>query len=139
MPKRILIIGILFCLVGLISIWGIISNLIQSGSVLSELVIDINTIQALALPIGIGLLMRRQWSQWWARLAIVVGYVFCLMSVFVAVISPEKVYFTWFNQSITGDWKIRFFLASMLLIISMLVCINRLLYSEKAKNYFNQL
>ena len=138
MPKRIVIIGILFCLNGLLALWGIVSNFIQSGSVMGELVIDTSTVQVLSLPIGIGLLLGRQWSQWWARILIVVGYVFCIASIIVAVISPEKVYMSWFGQSFTGNGKVPLFLTLIVVLIIILVCMHRLLYSQKAKDYFNR-
>ena len=139
MPKRILIIGILFLLNGLFALWGIISEFIQSGSVLGELVITTNTVQVLSLPIGIGLLMAKQWSRWWARILIVVGYIFCITSIIVAIVSPEKVYMSWFGQSFTGNWKVPIFLTLTVLLTIILVCMHRLLYSQKADSYFNNL
>ena len=138
MPKRILIIGILFCLNGLSAGWGIISDFIQSGSVLGELVIDTTTVQVFSLPIGIGLVMGRQWAQWWARILIVVGYIFSVASIIVAIVSPDKVYLSWFGQSYTGNWKVPLFAALMVILIIILICMHRLLYSAKATDYFNR-
>ena len=139
MPKRILIIGILFCINGLFALWGIVSDFMQSGSVFGELVIDTTTVQVFSLVIGIGLLMGRQWSQWWARLLIVVAYIFCLTSVIIAIISPEKIYISWFGQSYAGNWKLPLFLTLTALLIIVLGCMHWLLYSQKATMYFRRL
>ncbi len=137
MPKRIVIIGILFCLNGLLALWGIVSNFIQSGSVMGELVIDTSTVQVLSLPIGIGLLLGRQWSQWWARILIVVGYVFCIASIIVAIASPENAYFTGFNRNLKGTSALPYVIVPLLALAGVLVLIYRLLYSPKTNDYLH--
>lgn len=63
MPKRVLIIGLLFCLSGILAIWDVLSGICQNRLSLNFAV--------LLLPVGIGLLRGRQRSQWWARFCII--------------------------------------------------------------------
>jgi hypothetical protein len=64
MPKRVLIIGLQFCLGGLSAIWDMLFGLFHSriGFNFGELL----------LPVGIGLLRGKPTSKWWA------GIVNCL-------------------------------------------------------------
>ncbi|RYD49041.1 MAG: hypothetical protein EOP85_02385, partial [Verrucomicrobiaceae bacterium] len=69
MPKRILIIGILFCLNGLAAGWDMVSAPFENRFSLN--------LAVLMLPVGIGLLRGRDSSRRWANVWIVLGFAMC--------------------------------------------------------------
>lgn len=140
MPKRIFIIGNLFCLVGFFGIWNLATDLYQLIMNVTQWNLDLSKILAvLLLPIGISLLLGQAWAQWWARLSIVVAFVFCLVSIVFAIASPEDTYFNGFNQSLTGISALPYVITPFLILTSVLVFMYRLLYSNKANTYFNRI
>ena len=133
MPKRILVIGMLFSFLGLISVMNITSGLLNSQLYKDPFV--------LLLPIGLGIIKRQLWAQWCARFCIILGYILCSAFTVMAISSPKNGAFTfgWFGRSYTfAGYEGTFFL--VLLIVLLLVSLglmHKLLYSEKAKDYFH--
>lgn len=130
MPKRILIIGILYCLFGALAIWDVISKLFDSH-------INLN-FAVFLLPVGIGLLKGKPSSRKWAIFWIVLGYLFCLLMIVLALISPQNLTATWFDRVIKGHEAVPYVLASVAALGTILVIIHKLLYSERASAYFEQ-
>jgi len=130
MPKRIIIVGILFCLGGALAIWEVLSGLFQSHIYLNFAVF--------LLPVGIGLLRGKLRSQWWARFWIILGYIFCVILVVLAIVSPRNAHASWFGREIAGSQAIPYILLFSALLAVSLVVMHRLLYSEKAVAYFNK-
>ena len=131
MPKRILVLGILFCISGAVNIYDIISAAIAGKVYLA--------FGALMLPVGIGLLRGKASSQWWARLwMILLGY--CLSAVLVAlcIFSPANAQVHFFKASLTGKEAILYTLAFAAAISGLAYGGIRLLYSEKASAFFRQ-
>ena len=130
MPKRIIIIGILFCLAGFSAIWEVLSDLMRSH-------INLN-LAVFLVPVGIGLLRGKPRSQWWARLWIILGYTLCALLVVVVIMSPENAHASWFGSEIRGSRAIPFVLLLATLLAVALIAMHKLLYSEKSKIYFNK-
>ena len=130
MPKRIITIGVLFCLGGALAIWEVLSDLVQSH-------INLN-FAVLLLPVGIGLLRGKLSSQWWARFWIILGYILCALLVVLVIMSPDNANASWFGREITGSSAVPYVLVISALLAVFLVVIHKLLYSEKAIAYFNQ-
>ena len=130
MPKRILIIGTLFSLGGLLAAWEVISALLNSH-------INLN-FGVLMLPVGIGILTGKESSQWWGRFWIILGYLLCALLVIVAVTSPESLTVNYSNRDIHGNEALPSLMLGIALLALLLVSMHRLLYSQKANNYFNQ-
>lgn len=127
MPKRVLLIGILFCLGGVLAIWDVVSDLSRGH-------IDIN-LAVFLLPVGIGLLKGKRTSQWWARLWVILGYVACFL---LATASPENVTASWFGREMKGDAAVPYVVSVAVAFALALLVIHRLLYSEKAMAFFSR-
>ena len=130
MPKRILIIGILFCLGGLLAIWEVASDLFRSH-------INLN-FAVLMLPVGIGILKGKKSSQWWARFWIILGYIGCGLLVLASLAFPENVSADFMGNEIKGTQAVPYTIAGAILFTALFVYMHRLLYSEIAQAYFNQ-
>lgn len=128
MPRRILIIGILFCLCGILAIWDIIDGFLHSH-------IRLN-LAIFMLPVGIGLLRGKKSSQNWARVWIVLGYAICGIITIVGICFPKFVNFKFFDITINGNAAVPYLLLCMLLFLTLLITLHKLLYSMKACDYF---
>lgn len=130
MPKRIIVIGILFCLAGVLAIWEVLSDLFRSH-------INLN-LAVFLLPVGIELLRGKPRSQWWARFWIVLGYLFCVLLMVMAIVSPQNAHASWFGKEIQGSRAVPYVLLMAVLSAGAFMVVHKLLYSEKAKLYFNR-
>ncbi len=130
MPKRILIIGLLFCLGGICAIWDVLSDLFQSR-------LNLN-FGVLLLPVGIGLLSGKQSSQWWARFWIILGYIGCGLLVILVILSPESAHATRFDTKLQGSQAVPYVIGGALFFAVLLFILHRLLYSEKANRFFRR-
>ena len=95
MPKRILIIGLLFVLTGGFAAWEIIHAAMHSR-------VSIN-FGVLLLPVGLGLLMGKRGAQWWARFFIIVGYILLGAIAVLSVTMPKLLTVDWFESSLRGS------------------------------------
>ena len=129
MPRRIIIIGILFCLGGALAICEVLSDLFQSH-------INLN-FAVLLLPVGIGLLRGKPRSQWWARFWIILGYIVCTLLAVVVIAFPRNAHASWFGREIRGSEAVPYALLVSALFAGFLIVLHKLLYSEKAMAYFN--
>ena len=130
MPKRILIIGILFCLFGTFAIWDVLSDLPKSH-------INLN-FGVFSLPVGIGLLRGKASSQWWARFWIILGYIACGLAIVVATLNPDSAKATFFGESLRGAAALPLCFAMVIVAAAIFYAIHRLLYSEPANAYFHR-
>ena len=130
MPKRVLVIGLLFCLGGISSIWDMLSDLFQS-----RLSFDFGV---LLLPVGIGLLRGKQSSQWWARFWIILGYILCGLLVILVPLWPGSASAMWFNTKLQGPEAVPYVIGMALFLAVLLFVLHRLLYSEKANRFFQR-
>ena len=130
MPKRIFIIGVLFCLSGVLAIWDVLADILQSH-------INLN-FAVFLLPVGIGLLRGSLRSQWWARFWIILGYILCVVLVEMVIVSPGSSHVIWFGREIRGSSAVPYDLLFITLNAALLYVLHRLLYSEKAIAYFSQ-
>jgi hypothetical protein len=128
MPKRVIIIGLLFCLAGGSAIWNVISGFFHS-----ELRWNFGV---LMLPVGIGLLRGRQQSQWWARFWIVLGYAGCAFLGLSVFMSHQASRVTLFGNEIRGSNAVICTVLVSLGVAGILIVIHRLLYSPIACEYF---
>lgn len=130
MPKRILLIGLLFCLGGVGAIWVILADLFASR-------INVN-FAVLLFPVGGGLLRGKRSSQWWAGFWIILGYIICALLLVIALVSPDAAYVTWFQREIRGPEAVPSVVAIGILFLLLFAALHMLLYSEKASSYFEQ-
>lgn len=130
MPKRILLIGLLFCLGGIGAIWDVFADLFVSR-------INVN-FAVLLLPVGVGLLRGNRSSQWWARFWIILGYFLCGLLLVLALVSPGAAYATWFQREIRGPEAVPYVIMLGILFLVLLAAMHALLYSEKASSYFEK-
>lgn len=130
MPKRILIIGILFCLGGILAISEVLAALLQSH-------FNIN-FAVLMLPIGIGILKGKKSSQWWARFWIILGYIVCILLMGASIAFPENLTANGFGRHIEGSEAIPYVLSGTALFATMIWIVHRALYSNVAQAYFDR-
>ena len=130
MPKRILIIGLLFCLGGFLAICKVLAELSQSHLNLNFAVF--------MLPVGIGLLRGKLRSQKWAGFWIILGYIFCALLVVLVMVSPGNAHASWFGTELRGSRAIPYVLLMSVVFAVALNAMHKLLYSAKAKAYFNR-
>ena len=127
MPKRVLIIGLLFVIFGVLALWSIIEAATHSR-------INLN-FGVLLLPVGVGLLRGRASSQWWARFWIILGYIVLVLLIGLVIAYPQNAKFSWFGSVIRGSRSIPYALVfSALCGVGLYIC-HRLLYSKKASDY----
>ena len=130
MPKRVLVIGLLFCLGGILATWDVLSGLFHSC-------LSIN-FAVLLLPVGIGLLRGKPSSQWWARFWIILGYILCGALVIFVTFSPGSASATWFNTKLQGPEAVPYVIGMALFFAVILFVLHQLLYSEKANRFFRR-
>ena len=130
MPKRIIAIGLIFVVCGLLAIWGFFAGLAQNRISLNFAV--------LMLPVGIGLLRGKRSSQWWARFWIVLGFCVVGLLVLLAIVMPHNVHATWFGNKIRGPSAVPYVMLVAIGFSVVLVVMHRLLCSEKSNAYFNR-
>ncbi len=130
MPKRILIIGLLYCLAGVAATWGVVSNLMKSR-------IDLN-LAILMLPVGIGLLRGNASSQWWARFWLILGYCFCALMIILAIATPQSASVSWFELGIHGPEAVPYVIAAAVLLSVLFYVVHKLLYSQRANTFFRR-
>jgi uncharacterized integral membrane protein len=130
MPKRILIIGILYCLFGISAIWDVISSLLDSR-------INLN-FGVLLLLVGIGLFKGKPSSRSWAIFWIFLGYLACLIITVLALIYPQRATVNWFGDVIKGHEAFPYALAITAAMVAGLIVIHKLLNTEKALAYFDR-
>jgi hypothetical protein len=128
MPKRVLAIGLLFCLAGLGAAWDVLHGL-SSGK------INLNFAVCL-LPVGIGLLRGKARSCWWARFWIILGYISCGLLLALPLAAPHWARASLGEREVQGSAAIPFVLAFVLVFAVLLYAVHRLLYSGKAQAYF---
>ena len=128
MPKRILLIGLLFCVGGILAIWDVVTSLCRSC-------LDLN-FGVLLLPVGIGLLRGKPSSQWWARFWIILGYIGCGLLVSAAIVWPDAAYATWFDSQLRGPAAVPYVVGMATLSAVLLVVTHKLFYSDKANEFF---
>jgi len=142
MPKRVLIIGILFCLVGTLTIWDIILDFIKwfpNPIKFKEIYLSSGYLGAFLLPIGIGLLRQKPASQKWAKwLLILIGCLNFLPYIILAITAPKDTYtIHFFNQAIVLDSSLVFILIAGVLPLCIIGVIFWLLHSSKTTSYLN--
>lgn len=128
MPRRILIIGLLFCFGGLHAIWQMVSALMEVRLFLN--------FSVLMLPVGIGLLRGRASSRRWARVWIILGYAICALGAVVAVASPQAVTLSWPGLDTRGIPALPYAYVCLFLASFSLYIMQRLLDSPKARAWF---
>jgi len=130
MPKRILIIGILFCLAGVFAAWDIISGLTRSHLNLNFAVFS--------LPVGIGLLRGREKSRRWARFWIILGYIACGLLIVLSALNPGNAQATFFDKSLSGPPALLVIYPMAVAAAGILYIINRLLFSVRSNEHFGR-
>lgn len=130
MPKRILIIGILFCLAGVSAIWDIIFNLSQSH-------LNLN-LAVFTLPVGIGLLRGRANSRWWARFWIVLGYIACGLFILLCAFDSGNARATFLDKTLSGPPALLVIYPVVVALAGILYAINLLLFSARSNEYFHR-
>ena len=129
MPKRILLIGLLFIICGVLAVWSIIEAGMRGG-------ININ-FGVFLLPVGIGLLQGKASSQWWARFWIFLGYVLMAVIICFVLVEPKAAQASWFGKSISGRRAAPYVLGFAALFTAGLWVCHKLLYSPKARAWFS--
>jgi hypothetical protein len=78
LPRRLIVVGVLSCVFGVLAIWDSVHAYTQGW-------ISLGFIYWLCLPVGIGLLLGRASARTWALGLIYVGYVLCALGAAFAV------------------------------------------------------
>ena len=129
-PKRILFVGVVFCLGGFLAVWDVITNLI-------DLSIHIN-FGLFLLPVGIGLLRGELHSRWWARFWIILGYIFCTVTAGIILFASAVTEVTLFGNKIEGSAAIPYLLCCVIFFIIFLFSLHKILYSKHASDFFQE-
>lgn len=130
MPKRILIIGILFCFAGVFALWDIISGLTRSHLNLNFAVFT--------LPVGIGLLRGRAKSRRWARFWIILGYIACGLLIVFSAFNSANAQATFFDKSLSGPPALLVIYPVAVALAGIFYTINLLLFSARSNEYFHR-
>jgi hypothetical protein len=128
MPKRVLIIGLLFFIVGLLSIWEVL------GSFLTRRIhLDL---EVFCLPIGFGLLSGKPSARNIASIWIILSYIFCILAVILIIFLPHHAVLHFFSINLEGEMATLCDVGLMAFIAAIHFQIHRLLYSAKAETFF---
>lgn len=130
MPKRVLILGLLFCFAGLWYVWSTIEAAMNKRIFLN--------FGVLLIPVGIGLLRGRASSQRWARFWIILLEIVLLVVVCISVAEPKYLEVSWFGTKIRGSQAIPYALGYATFFWAALYTGHRLLYSPKASAYLSK-
>jgi uncharacterized membrane protein len=84
-PKRLALLAILFCILGVLCLWDAVRAILGQW-------VSLGFIFWLLLPVGIGLLRGKSAARSWARLLIAIGYCICALAVVVAALHPDSLY-----------------------------------------------
>jgi hypothetical protein len=128
MPKRVLIIGLLFMLFGALAIWTVIEAALRNRIYLN--------FGVFLFPVGIGLLRGKISSRWWARMWIILGYLGIGLMIVLALASPQSLSASWFDAEVRGRRAVPYVIAAAAVLAAGLIVCHRLLYSPKANGYF---
>lgn len=127
MPNRILVIGLIYCLCGMLAIWSIIEGFFNNS-------LNFN-FSACMLLVGIGLLKGRRSSLKWARIWVGLGYLLSAIVVVVLFLKPYSAYVNLFSLQLKGADAIPYAIVFILLFIAGLAVVDKLLRSPKARAY----
>jgi multisubunit Na+/H+ antiporter MnhG subunit len=119
LPRRLLVVGVLSCVFGVLAIWDAADEYMQGG-------ISLGLIYWLCLPVGIGLLLGRASARTWALGLIYVGYVLCLLGAALAVLRASDL--DW--GSVHGASARPQFLVSAVVVALLLYVTQRALTSD---------
>lgn len=129
-PKRVLLIGLLFCLGGVLAIWEVIASALRSQLYLN--------LSVFLLPVGIGLLLGKPWGRLWADIWFVLGYLCCLAIAVMPFISQGNLQVRFFNHQVTGAAGIPYILGTTLFLAAFIGVLHKLLYTQRANEYFRK-
>jgi hypothetical protein len=129
-PRRVLVVGGLFCLVGGMVLCKILWELSQNRPFFDLLV--------LMLPVGIGLLKGRTSSKWWATLWLMFCYGMCLVFIVMDLANPGHVTVRGFGHEIEGGYSRPLFLSSAIAMGVVFIVMHYLLASRKSADYFRE-
>ncbi len=123
-PKRVLVIGCGFVLMGLLAIWNVLVDLHRAH-------INFN-FAVFLLPVGVGLLCGKKSSRKWAALWCLIGYVVCLILAALCFSESANVYF----GELRGEEAISYLLGSIALNALLITLVLIALYSPRSNSYF---
>ncbi|RYD39850.1 MAG: hypothetical protein EOP85_15245 [Verrucomicrobiaceae bacterium] len=129
-PRRVLLVGALFCLVGGAVICQILWDLFHH-----RLSFDLTV---LMLPVGVGLLRGRTSSKWWATLWCIYGYGMSLIFVMLDLLEPGRVTLKVFGHEVEGGYPRPLFLTLAILMAAGFMTMHYLLASRKSAEYFRE-
>ena len=131
MPRRILFVGLVFCVAGLSAVNDVLKSCSES---------DLNlNFAVLLLPVGIGLFQGKARSRRWARFWIILGYFLCVLMFLALVVAPGSLSYEGFGFQLEGaDARIPALIV-LSLLSAFLILLHRLLFSPKASRFFSEL
>ncbi|RYD29912.1 MAG: hypothetical protein EOP87_17500 [Verrucomicrobiaceae bacterium] len=127
MPRRILIIGLLYCLCGVLAIWSSIEGL-------SNATIHLN-LSVFMLPVGIGLLRGLRSSLKWARVWVGLGYLFAALGFVLLFVYPDRASAHFFDSPVTGDQAVPYVIVMLVFFVLVLATVDTLLRSSESRAY----
>ena len=129
-PRRVYIIGVLFCFTGGLMLGHMLWSLAKGTLVLNPL--------ALMVPVGIGLLRGKTNSQWSATLWLVLGYCTCLVLIVAELTRPGEIHIRWQGVDWRGQYSGAVLIGCCLLAGGVLAGMHWLLRSARADAYFRE-
>lgn len=129
-PRRVQVIGILFCVAGAVALGGMVWGLTGKRLTLNPAV--------LMLPVGVGLLRGQTSSQWWAMIWLVLGCGFCVLLAVLEWMMPGQLNLRWNGRDYQGAYSSPVFLAACVLAGTALGVLHWLLRSPRAAFYFRE-
>lgn len=126
-PKRVLILGLLSCLLGVLAIGEMIYSLFHDR-------LSVNLVFFL-LPTGIGLLRGKESSRRWAIFWCYFGYLFCGVLTVALIANPEKTYVNRGGQMVHGEGAIPYLIAITTGLLFGTIVTHLLLRSRTTKAY----
>ena len=129
MPKRVFLIGLLFIILGLSEVVKVLFGLWQD-----KFIWNFNVLMA---PVGVGLLLGKSSSRWWAQFWIIFLYVGLAIMLCNTVSQPDHIRFTWFSNPVQFASPQLYLLIIEIVYALLLISVHVLLYSKKSNNYFH--
>lgn len=130
MPRRLLVIGGIYCLIGGIALVGMIFDMVRNGGIQTN-------VAAFMLPVGIGLLRAkpssRRWATFWAGLTCGVAAASALWATFTGIEIGVIV----FGAELRGTAAIAYLAAVAFGVIIMCVLAIWMLYTPPVASAFD--
>ena len=127
MPKRLMLVGLLFLLIGAVAAWEMIADVMNSRLTFVPWIV--------LLPVGMGVFGGSRNAVGWAKLFVVLGYAVCGVIVYCVVKFPELAHAGWGSERLEGSEAVPYVIVGVVVLAVVLYLLQRALWSREVSEY----